>query len=397
LNPSTPLRVALLTTAFPRWPNDSRGPSMLETARALRDQGVQIRVVTLHGPGARAQEVLENIPVHRVRYLWPTRLETVQDVGGGLPAAWRQGWASRLRFLPLFAALTWAALWHGRAVDVVHAHWTLAGLAAWLASFVTGTPFVLTVHGSDIYIAPGIAGVTAITRRMLRRCAHVIAVSRNLAGVTESLGIQEGSVEVIPDGIDLDRFTPGASEREPLLLFVGSLIQRKGAHDLLSALPAIVERHPGTRLAIVGGGPERAALEEQARALQLEAVVDFVGTQSQAQIAQWMQRARLFVLPSLEEALGIVLLEALASGTPCVASRVGGIPDIVAPDVGVLVPAQDPPALAAAIGDLLSDQERWQRLQRRARPHVEQKCWTWRKVATRLIEVYRAVQPRAGK
>lgn len=392
MNDSRRLRVALLTTAFPRWANDSRGPSMFETARGLRDQDVDVRVVTLHGPGALARETMESIPVYRTRYLWPERLERLQDVGGGLPAAWRAGWAYRLGFVPMFVALIWAAIRHGRVVDVIHAHWTLAGWAAWLASFVTGTPFVLTVHGSDIYIAPGIPGVAAFTRGMLRGCARVLAVSRDLADATASLGYPRERVEVIPDGIDLDRFTPGGPDREPLLLFVGSLIQRKGVHYLLQAMPAIRERCPGVRLAIVGDGPERDALTRQAVELGVADVVDFVGAQSQAQIATWMQRARLFVLPSQEEALGIVLLEALASGTPCVASRVGGIPDIVAEDVGRLVPPRAAAALADVVTAVLTDLALWRRLHERAREHVEQNCWTWRRVATRLAVIYAEVR-----
>lgn len=388
MSPSPSLRVALLTTAFPRWVNDSRGPSMLETARALRDQGVQVRVVTLHGPGSREVEPFESIPVYRQRYLWPDRFEDLQDIGGGLPAAWKRGWRMRILFVPMFLSLVWAAIWHGRAVDVIHAHWTLAGLAAWLASFVTGTPFVLTVHGSDIYIAPGIPGVTAMTLAMLRRCARVLAVSRDLARATAGLGYPIEQVEVLPDGIDLDRFTPGDSHREPLLLFVGSLIKRKGADILLRAFAELRVAHPEVRLAIVGDGPERVSLERQAADLGLTDRVDFVGPQSQKQIASWMQRARLFVLPSREEALGIVLLEALASATPCVASCVGGVPDIVAEDVGVLVPPEDPAALAQAIATLLREPARWSALQQRARAHVEQNCWTWKKVASRLIEIY---------
>ncbi len=367
---------------------------MMETARALQAAGVSVQVMTLHGPGARRHEILAGIPVYRARYLWPDSLERLQDVGGGLPAAWRQGLLNKLAFGPMFLSLVWAALRFGRRCDVIHAHWTLAGLAAWLAAFVTRCPFVLTVHGSDIFVAPGIPGVAAATRAMLRGCAHRIAVSRALADATAGLGIDRATIEVIPDGIDLERFQPGPAEREPILLFVGSLIKRKGVHHLLDALARAGPRLAEARLVIAGDGPERDALERQTKALQLGARVTFVGAQSQAQIADWQRRARVFVLPSLEEALGIVLLEALASGTPCVATRVGGIPDVVAPDVGVLVPPGDPTALAEALAALWNDPPVWRAMQARARRHVEQNCFTWHKVAARLIEIYHRVAPR---
>lgn len=385
------LRVALLTTAFPRWENDSRGPWVLETARALRDLGVQVRVLTVHGPGSRGHEVLDEIHVHRVRYLWPDRLEALQDVGGGLPAAWKAGWPYRLAFIPFFMGLVRAAVQYGRDADVVHAHWTLAGLAAWLASWVTGTPFVLTVHGSDIYIAPGIPGVAALTRGMLRGCAHVVAVSRDLAEATRSLGCPPERLEVLGNGVELERFTLGAAEREPLLVFVGALIRRKAVDVLLDALPAVLSACPGARLVVVGEGPEREALERQALQLGLTGSVTFVGAQSRAETAAWMRRARIFVLPSREEAFGVVLLEALASGTPCVASRVGGVVDIVAPDVGVLVPPGDAAALAGAVSGLLQDSSRWVAMSARAREHVVEQGRTWPRVAHRLAEIYRSV------
>ncbi len=365
---------------------------MLETARALRDLGVQVRVLTPHAPGSRVREEVEGIEVIRARYLWPERWEILLEEGGGLPAIWRRSRRARLAFLPFFGALTVAVMRHARDCDVIHAHWTLSAMAAWLAQGVHRRPIVLTVHGSDVFQAPRLPLVGGLTRATLRRCRRVIAVSAALAEATVALGLPPERMEVLPDGIDVDRFTPGPAAREPLLLFVGSLIERKGAQHLLDALPDIAARFPEVRLAIVGDGPQRSALEQQARALGLADRVEFVGFQSQAQIAVWMRRARLFVLPSLEEALGIVLLEALASGTPCVASRVGGIPEVVTPEVGRVVPPADPASLSQAIVSVLADPQAWAAMHQRARPHVLANCYTWRKVALRLQAIYAAVR-----
>lgn len=389
---SPELKMCLVTTAFPRWPNDSRGPSMWETARALRDLGVTVRVITLHSPGARARENWEGIDVVRARYLWPERLEVLQSAGGGLPAMWRQGGLARLAFGPFFGALAGAVARYSAGCQVLHAHWTLAGIAAWWTQPWHRLPFVLTVHGSDVFQAPRLPVVGAQTRAMLQRCGHVVAVSRALADATAALGLPPERVEVIPDGIDLDRFPAGPDKREPILLFVGALIERKGVHHLLQALPAVLARCPEARLVIAGDGPERAALTALAGTLGVAAHVEFVGPQSQAQVSEWMRRARVFVLPSLEEALGIVLLEALVSGTPCVATRVGGIPEVVAPEVGRVVPPADPAALAGALTEILENPAVWAALHTRARPHVLQNLWTWKKVAARLIEIYQAVR-----
>lgn len=385
------LRVAQLTTAFPRWEGDGRAPWIMHSARELQRLGLDVRVVTMHGPGTKLHQRMDGADVYRVRYLWPERLETLQDVGGGLPLAWRQGWLSRLKFIPLFVALVWAAIAHGRKVDLIHAHWTLSGLAAWFASFVTRTPFVLTVHGSDIYLATKIPGISRLTGAMLRRCAHVWAASQDMALATAALGLPQNAVDVLPYGVEIDRFFPGEQKEKQLVLFVGALIERKGVHFLLEAFARVAAVHPNAKLAIVGEGPLRPSLEARSRELGLQEAIDFIGPQSRDETAFWMRRASLLVLPSLEEAFGVVLLEALASGTPCVASRTGGIVDVVSSDVGVLVPVADPEAMALAINGLLGDPERLLSMSRSALDHVRMKGHTWPQVALRVESVYRSV------
>ena len=384
----------MVTTAFPRWPNDSRGPSMLETARALRNQGVRVRVVAMHSPGAREREDMEAIEVIRPRYLWPERWETLQQEGGGLPVAWRKNIWSRLAFGPFFLAQTLAVMRYARGFDIIHAHWTLSGMAVWLSWIAHRLPFVLTVHGSDIFLAPHVPLVRSATQSMLNRCQRIIAVSQALSEATVALGIPPNQVEVVPDGIDLDRFRPGPEVRDPLILFVGSLIERKGIRYLLQAFSKVVQHFPDYRLAIVGGG-ESQPLKSLAAELGIGPFVSFVGPQSQAQIGEWMRKAKVFVLPSLEEALGIVLLEALASGTPCIGTHVGGIPEIISPEVGRLVPAADSEALAEALEAVLADPAQLRIMSRQARQRAEEQCFTWKKVAARLIEIYQTVLAHA--
>jgi glycosyltransferase involved in cell wall biosynthesis len=116
--------------------------------------------------------------------------------------------------------------------------------------------------------------------------------------------------------------------------------------------------------------------------------VEFVGFQSQAVVSEWMRQARLFVLPSLEEGQGVVLLEALASGTPVVASDVDGIRDVVVPVVGMRVPPADPAALALALAQLLSsDAATWQRMSQAARRRAVE-IYDWDKIAARFVEIY---------
>jgi glycosyltransferase involved in cell wall biosynthesis len=144
---------------------------------------------------------------------------------------------------------------------------------------------------------------------------------------------------VVPNGVDTAKFIPASlAEREPTILFVGSLIPRKGANYLIDAMPRVLAALPGYRLVMLGDGPDEQALRKQAAALGIADCIDMLGFRPQAEVVAQMRRARLFVLPSLEEGLGVVLLEALACGTPIVASAVDGIVDAVT-GVGAVPPA----------------------------------------------------------
>jgi glycosyltransferase involved in cell wall biosynthesis len=246
---------------------------------------------------------------------------------------------------------------------------------------------VVTLHGSDIFqAAQGRLGAM-LTRRVLQGCDRIIAVSQALAEAVGQIGISPDPITVIPDGVDLSQFSPAQNNREPLLLYIGSLIKRKGVEYLIEALALIAQKQPSLRLLIVGDGPERPTLERLVSNRCLTERVTFAGQQPPNEVRLWLQQAKLFVLPSVEEGLGVVLLEALACGVPIVASRVGGIPEAVTLDVGLLVPPADPTLLGEAIIQLLSDEQRWQTLSQNARKRAEE-FYDWRQIAAKLINIY---------
>jgi glycosyltransferase involved in cell wall biosynthesis len=228
-----------------------------------------------------------------------------------------------------------------------------------------------------------------LTRLALNRAFRVLALSSSLAEATQALGVDADRIEIVPNGVDTGRVRPGQAERDSIILFVGSLIERKGVRTLIEALPRVSQACPGYQVVVAGDGPQLGALQALTRTFGVESQVTFVGAQTPEQIQAWMGRASVFVLPSLEEGLGVVLLEALASGTPCVASRVGGIPDVVTPDTGELVPPGDPVALSDALVRVLADPVRRAELSRNARRRALE-LFDWQTIATRLSDIYRA-------
>jgi len=192
---------------------------------------------------------------------------------------------------------------------------------------------------------------------------------------------------VIPLGVDCAAFHPGDARREKVILFAGSLIERKGVRHLFAAMAEVRVVFPDYRLVILGDGAQRAELEALAASLGIRQMVEFAGELPPAAVADWMRRAALFVLPSLEEGLGAVLLEASASGTPVVASKVGGIPEAVTEETGRLVPPGDPAALAEAICGLLGKPDQLFTMGLRARERASAR-FDWPQIAARILAEY---------
>ena len=364
---------------------------MYEAARALSERGVVVRVVAMHNPGAKTREWLGPIEVIRPRYLWPERYEILQKAGGGLPVMWETNRLTGLALVPFLVAHLFATVRYARGFDLVHANWTLSAAIALAGQVVNRLPLVVTVQGSDMARATRIPFVKTITREVLRRCDRVLALSSALAQSAVGMGVPESHVQVLPNGVDTRQFVPPEREREPFLLFVGALSALKGVRYLIQALPEVRARWPQYQLVVVGEGPLRAELTDLASSLQVIEGVRFVGPLPPAEVRNWMRRARVLVLPSLEEGLGVVLLEALACGTPCVASRVGGIVDVVVPEVGVLVAPADAEALAQGISRILSESPAQYADRSRAARRRAEAYFSWDVVATQLIDVYHTV------
>ena len=234
--------------------------------------------------------------------------------------------------------------------DVVFAHFLFpSGAAGALAARVSGAPLVVMAHGQDVANLGRIPGVTAATRWVLGRSSAVIANSRWLAGrLTERIPSAETKIEIADCGVDLEAFSPrpAAEARQalgwdgdgPAFLCVGSLIERKNVERLADAFGALGRG----RLAFVGDGPERSKLEGQSG-------VTLVGRVPQQDVPQWVAACDVLCQPSMTEPFGQATLEALAMERSVVATEVGGPPEFVTPEAGVLVDPKDTDALVSAL------------------------------------------------
>jgi teichuronic acid biosynthesis glycosyltransferase TuaC len=249
--------------------------------------------------------------------------------------------------------------------DLIDAHYFYPdGVAAVLLARWLGKPVVVTARGTDLNLIPRYRLPGAMTRWAARSADASAGVCAALVDVLRGWGIDESRLHVLRNGVDRQRFRPldRAAARadlqidgSPLLLAVGHLIERKGHHLVIEALAALRAEHPDARLAIVGEGEERAALEALARKHGIADRVRLVGSVPNDRLATWYSAADALVLASSREGWANVLLEAMACGTPVVASNVWGTPEVVAaPEAGELMAERTADSIVQAVERLLA-------------------------------------------
>ncbi len=330
------MRIAVLTTSYPRFEGDAAGRFVADAVERLRARGVEIDVVS---PAA-----FEHYGI-----------------------AYGSGVVGNLRRRPLLALYLPAMQLNFRraarraaaGADLVHAHWLPSGAVA----LATGKPYVLQLWGTDVEIA---RRVPWLARPILRRAAVVIAPSTALAAEADRLGARE--VRVIPSGVEVPESVPEPDEPSHVL-FAGRLSREKGILEL-------VEAADGLPLVVAGDGPLRAHVPQA------------LGMVPHDELLRMYGRAAVVACPSRREGFGVVCAEAMAHGRPVVASAVGGLLDLVVDgETGVLVEPGDVAGLRAALERLLGDAELRRRLGEAARERIRA-AFSWQRVTDATVAAY---------
>ncbi len=287
---------------------------------------------------------------------------------------------------------------------LVHSHTWYANLAGHVAKLLHGVPHVATTHSLEParpWKAEQLGGgyrLSSFCERVgLEGADAVIAVSRAMRSEILSTypAIDSARVHVILNGIDTEEYRPVESRdalerygaREPYVLFVGRITHQKGLSTLLAAAPSIV----GAQLVLAAGAPdtEELARETEEAVAQFDDAVWIEQMLPKDEVIELLSHATVFVCPSIYEPLGIVNLEAMACGTAVVASRVGGIPEVVVEgETGLLVPPEDPEALAQAINKLVAAPERARAMGEAGRRRAVDE-FRWDRIAQQTAELYR--------
>ncbi len=275
-------------------------------------------------------------------------------------------------------ALELAALVQDQGLTHLHAHFgSVATTVARLASLLTGVTYTFTAHAKDIFHEE--VDPPDLERKLAFAKACVTVSDFNLGHLRAAYGTAASNVVRIYNGLDMVRFAySDPAEREPLVISVGRLVEKKGLFDLVDACAVLAGHGRRFRCEIVGTGPLATPLAERIEARMLGGTVVLRGPMPQGEVRRLVQDAAAFAAPCVvaddgnRDGLPTVLIEAMALGTPCVATDVTGIPELVRHDSsGLLIPQHDPAALAEALGRLLDDAALRVRLARRARALVE--------------------------
>jgi glycosyltransferase involved in cell wall biosynthesis len=356
-------RVLVISRMFPQPDAPCSGPFVHEQVKALRQRGLEARVLC----GVPFPLYLRRpfgIPGRwgEWRRTW-TELDWTDCAGVPvLYAPYHVGWFARLLRLdePYRDAIVRAGHWlRGRFdFDLIHAHTAHPdGFAAREVARMHGKPLVITEHTSpfsDLTSEPRIRRKTLIALATARRVWCVSeSLTREVAGYFPPE--QRYFLRTLYNGVDTALFQPPSCWRPnpaaPRFLFIGFLVEQKNVPILLDAFARLRRKLPDARLNLVGEGPLRTAIEQQIASLRLQDSVQLLGERTRAEVARLLrEECDVLVLPSKHETFGVVLIEALASGKPVVASRCGGPESVItAPFLGTLCPRDDAAALADAL------------------------------------------------
>lgn len=387
------MKVLHVVTAFPRHEGDVITPWLVETIQRLRAKGIEVDVFapSYRGDGCTSYQ---GIRVHRFRY-FPRRWEDLthdETVPDRLKKHWRYKVA--LVFYIACGSLEIMRLCRRERYDVIHVHWPFPhALFGFLGRVAGGGRLVSTFYGVELrWVKTKLHLLTPLLRWSIETPDAVIAISTHTAREINKLSSRKA--EIVPYGVAVSakKERKLISEQQQIL-FVGRLVERKGVDVLIRAFNEVAKSNDA-ELVIVGDGPERSHWEVLGRETGEGARISFRGRVPQEVLEDCYESADVFVLPAVTDAkgdtegLGVVLLEAMSYGKPVVASRVGGIVDIVEDGVtGLLVPERDPEALSRALTKLLQDREYARSLGEKGLARVAE-TFDWDSIIEALLRIY---------
>ena len=400
------MTITMVTSSYPRFPGDSIATFMSPIATGVASRGHSVHVVAPWHPRWRREASEGDVHFHLYRYA-PVRCLNTFGYAAALRADVRLRY-SAMAVAPLALVAGWRCarrVARNTRSSIVHAHWVIPGGVTGAAA-AGRLPLVISLHGSDVFVAERHRLARQAARAAFGRAAWITACSADLRDRAVRLGAPPRRITVVPYGVDTEQFKPnqrartesrarlGIEDDVPLLVAFGRLVEKKGFAYLIDAAAALKREYPALRVVIAGEGDLEGALRERAGSAGVADRVQLIGVIPQHAVPALLAAADVAVAPSIHDEAGNVdglpnaVMEIMASGTPLVATRAGGIAAVATDgETARLVPERSASALADAIAALLRQPSLGVQIGLRARQTVCRE-YSWSRVAEAFDEIY---------
>ncbi len=404
------MKILVLTTTFPRGINDSTPPFVYDLSKRLQEIGLEIFILAPHHEGAKKCEIIDGMKIYRFPYFYPAKYQRlVYD--GGILSNLKRSHLAKIQLPLLFLSELYYSLKIIRKekIDLIHSHWIIpSGIIGAICKNIFKIKHITTAHAGDVFTIKNLKYINKIGSFVLRNSDKITANSIYTKDAILSIeNTIKNNVEIIPMGVNTSIFNPKRMNKKSLkkifgakyLIFsVGRLVEKKGIKYLIMAMKYITKEFSDTKLIIGGAGPEKENLERLTNDIALNDKVIFTGYIKNSELPIYYASSDVFVLPSIvtrdgdTEGLGIVLLEAIASGTPVIGSNVGGIIDIIEDNkTGFLTEPENPEDIANKIIKILEDKKLRHKFSMAGLNIVKDK-FSWELVTNKFSKIYKLLE-----
>lgn len=404
------MKVCMLTHGYPRFSDDTTAPFIESIAETLQQQeDVEVTVLTPDTPQFKRSETDSTVNLRTYRYFFPRQFQRLGYSNSLVNDCALKKYVYLLApFLFISGIIHLFSLSRKHKFDVIHAHWLLPnGFICAVVNRLLKIPFVITLHGSDIFVSKQNFIFKNMAKWTLKHAAMVTSVTPVFLPELAALGVPEQKRCMIPNGVTPSVFsTPSQRKitemRETLsipddcsvVFALGRIVLKKGFDVLIQALPYIKEKVQDVKVIIGGDGTDLSRLKTLAMELGVSDIVQFPGTINRADVPIYFYLSDLFVLPAVFDPKGnvdgcpIVILEAMACGKPVVSTDISGIPIVVKDgETGLLVKEKNVNDLATAIISLLENPEKREQFGRAGQLRIQQEL-TWTNTVEQFISIY---------
>ncbi|MBI2653351.1 glycosyltransferase family 4 protein [Candidatus Woesearchaeota archaeon] len=393
--------VLVLTSTFPRWKNDST-PSFVFTLSNFSARKYKMTILAPHAYKSAKNEKLDNLHVKRFKYFFPEKYQKIAYGAGIIPNV-KKSFLAKMQIPGFLASQIGNAnnIIKKEKINLVHAHWIIPqGLIGAILKKKYRIPLIVTIHGSDLF---------PLKNKLFKKLQKFVVNNADFITVNSKTAEKElisrfphvkNKVKIIPMGIDTNLFKPKNVKNKyqkyknnKILLFAGRINEQKGIEYLIKAMQEVVSKIKNAKLLIIGNGEHRKNLEKLAAGLNLTNSVEFLGFKSHKELADYYNLADVFVLPSVTskigtEAFGLVLVEAMASGTCVIGSSSGGIKDIINNGKnGLIFQEKNSKELTDKIIKMLTNEKLRNRLSRNGLKFARQN-YDWEIISKKFLDIY---------